>query len=96
MFNSGGAVQQFDVINSPSNTDDATNNGPEGTATLVIKLRGCGCLGAYSSQKPIRCTLDASEVMFDYDTTTGLMTVEIPVPEKEMYKWTLEILLWCE
>lgn len=92
MFNSGGAVQQFDVITSSSITDDA-NNGPKATATLAIKLRGCGRLGAYSSQKPIKCTLDASEVTFDYDSNTGLMTVEIPVPEKEMYKWTLEILV---
>ncbi|XP_078180752.1 putative galactinol--sucrose galactosyltransferase 2 isoform X2 [Carex rostrata] len=92
MFNSGGAVQQFDVITSSSITDDA-NNDPKATATLAIKLRGCGRFGAYSSQKPIKCTLDASEVMFDYDSNTGLMTVEIPVPEKEMYKWTLEILV---
>lgn len=93
MFNSGGAVQQFDVITSSPSTDDA-NNGPKATATLVIKLRGCGRFGAYSSQKPIKCTLDASEVVFDYDSATGLMTVEIPVPEeKEMYKWTLEIIV---
>lgn len=90
MFNSGGAVQQFDAITSSSSTDDA-NNGPKTTVTLVIKLRGCGRFGAYSSQKPIKCTLDASEVKFDYDSGSSLMTVEIPVPEKEMYKWTLEI-----
>lgn len=92
MFNSGGAVQQFDVITSSSITDDA-DNGPKATATLLIKLRGCGRFGAYSSQKPIKCTLDTSEVKFDYDSGTGLMTVEIPIPEKEMYKWTLEIMV---
>ncbi|XP_072951405.1 probable galactinol--sucrose galactosyltransferase 2 [Typha angustifolia] len=98
MFNSGGAVEQFDVLRSSNNEDenynDSTSVGSENraaTATLLLKVRGCGRFGAYSSQKPHRCTLDSSDVEFSYDSVTGLVTVNIPVPEEEMYKWTLEV-----
>ncbi|XP_073005919.1 probable galactinol--sucrose galactosyltransferase 2 [Typha latifolia] len=98
MFNSGGAVEQFDVLRSSNNEDEnydeSTSVGSENraaTATLLLKVRGCGRFGAYSSQKPHRCTLDSSDVEFSYDSVTGLVTVNIPVPEEEKYKWTLEV-----
>lgn len=98
MFNSGGAVEQFNIkMNNNANAlSDAPNSLGEdraGTATVVLSVRGCGCFGAYSSQKPIRCTLDTSEVDFNYDSATGLLTLNIPVPEMDMYKWNLEILV---
>ncbi|KAJ3670197.1 hypothetical protein LUZ60_010521 [Juncus effusus] len=80
MFNSTGAVEQFDI-----------KNNEETTANVIIQFRGCGRFGAYSSQKPGKCFLDSLEVQFNYDSDTGLVTIEVPVPDKEMYKWTLEI-----
>lgn len=98
MFNSGGAVEQFNVkMNSDGNAlSDAPGSlgeGRAGTATVELRVRGCGCFGAYSSQKPIRCSLDSSEVEFSYDSATGLLKLNIPVPEMEMYRWNLEILV---
>lgn len=82
MFNSGGAVEQFDI----KKVDDGN-----ATATVSLRVRGCGRFGAYSSQKPIRCTVNLSEAEFSYDSATGLVTLNIPVPETEMYRWNLEI-----
>ncbi|OAY68448.1 putative galactinol--sucrose galactosyltransferase 2 [Ananas comosus] len=90
MFNCGGAIEQFDIRYEDKKAEQSGDYGAANAAVL-LKVRGCGRFGAYSSKKPIKCTLDSSEMEFNYDSTTGLMTIEIPVPEKEMYKWTLEI-----
>ncbi|CAN6308801.1 unnamed protein product [Urochloa humidicola] len=77
MFNSGGAVEECDV--------DAE------AGVVRLRVRGCGRFGAYCSRRPARCVLDAAEVEFGYDDDTGLVTLDIPVPEKELYRWTMEI-----
>ncbi|KAL6638101.1 hypothetical protein ACP70R_025673 [Stipagrostis hirtigluma subsp. patula] len=85
MFNSGGAVEQCEAR--------AADGGEAGkaAAAAVLRVRGCGRFGAYCSRRPARCTLDAAEVEFSYDADTGLVVLDIPVPEKELYRWTLEI-----
>lgn len=92
MFNCGGAIEQFDIRCEDEKAEQSGDYGAANAAVL-LKVRGCGRFGAYSSKKPIKCTLDSSEMEFNYDSTTGLMTIGIPVPEteKEVYKWTLEI-----
>lgn len=82
MFNSGAAVEQ---------SNNMLNEDRSPSATVVLRVRGCGQFGAYLSRKPIRCTLDSSEVDSSYNSVTGLLTINIPVPEMEMYKWNLEI-----
>ncbi|KAF8690427.1 hypothetical protein HU200_040780 [Digitaria exilis] len=81
MFNAGGAVEDCNVRDA--GTDDA--------ATVAMRVRGCGRFGAYCSRRPARCVLDAAGVEFGYDAGTGLLVVGLPVPEKELYRWTLEI-----
>ncbi|CAL5079214.1 unnamed protein product [Urochloa decumbens] len=77
MFNAGGAVESCEV------KGDAAE----------MRVRGCGRFGAYCSRRPARCVLDEGEVGFGYDAEMGMVTVELPVPEKEMYRWTLEIVV---
>uniref|UniRef100_J3LTZ8 galactinol--sucrose galactosyltransferase n=1 Tax=Oryza brachyantha TaxID=4533 RepID=J3LTZ8_ORYBR len=86
MFNSGGAVEGCDVR-------PLAGAGGEDTAAavVVLRVRGCGRFGAYSSRRPARCALDAAEVEFSYDAGTGLVALDVPVPEQEFYRWTLEI-----
>ncbi|PKA45603.1 putative galactinol--sucrose galactosyltransferase 2 [Apostasia shenzhenica] len=84
MFNTGGAVEQFEYRASEEGRVTAG-------AVARLKVRGCGKFGAYSSQKPQRCSLDSTEAEFGYDADTGMLTVEVPVPKQEMYRWTLEI-----
>ncbi|RXH81108.1 hypothetical protein DVH24_005022 [Malus domestica] len=84
MFNSSAAVEQVDI-------HLASDKNQSPTATIGLKIRGCGRFGAYSSQRPLKCTVDNAETDFEYDSASGLMTIAIPVPEKEMYRWSVEI-----
>ena len=98
MFNSGGAVDQFQVhLASKSQLDNdestsLTKNRPV-TARVTLKVRGCGRFGAYSSQSPLKCTVDGIDTDFIYDSASGLATFMIPVPQEEMYQWSIEIVV---
>lgn len=83
MFNSGGAVEE--CVTRAADDDDTA------TAVVRLRVRGCGRFGAYCSRRPASCTLDAAEVEFSYDDDTGLVVLDIPVAEQELYRWTLEI-----
>jgi len=103
MFNTGGAVEQVEVrmasdtkselfdgeVSSELCTSLSEDRSP--TATIALKVRGCGRFGAYSSQRPLKCTVGNAETEFDYDSATGLVSFNIPTPEEEMYRWPLEI-----
>lgn len=103
MFNSGGAVEHFEVsmisdkktelfdgeVSSEMSTLLSQNRSP--SATVALKVRGCGKFGAYSSQYPLKCSVDSVETEFNYDTDSGLLTFNIPIPHEEMYRWSVEI-----
>ncbi|XP_020219140.1 probable galactinol--sucrose galactosyltransferase 2 [Cajanus cajan] len=87
MLNIGGAVEQFEVFKE--------SEVPEGDkspkATISLSVRGSGRFGVYSSQCPLKCVVGDNEREFNYDSESGLTTFCIPVPEKEMYRWKIEI-----
>ncbi|KAL3533801.1 hypothetical protein ACH5RR_007322 [Cinchona calisaya] len=89
MFNSGGAVEQFKVQPSKVSGFESENRYP--TAKITLEVRGCGRFGAYSSQRPLKCRLDGVETDIDYEEATGLVTMAIPVPKEDMYRWNIEI-----
>ncbi|CAK9157183.1 unnamed protein product [Ilex paraguariensis] len=104
MLNTGGAVEQFEVhlvsdkkkpllfdgeVSSEVSTSLSENRSS--AATIALQVRGCGRFGAYSSQRPLKCTMGNAPTDFDYDVATGLLTLNIPVPVEEMYRWTIEI-----
>uniref|UniRef100_A0A803P6L3 galactinol--sucrose galactosyltransferase n=1 Tax=Cannabis sativa TaxID=3483 RepID=A0A803P6L3_CANSA len=102
MFNSSGAIEQFDIHTASqkpelfdgeisSELTNSLNDNRSPTATISLKIRGCGRFGAYSSQRPLRCSMDNSETGFDYDYDSGLLTLAIPVPQEDMYRWHIEI-----
>lgn len=100
MFNGGGAVEQFKVqLTSDCKAGGEVSSEISGSASekrypiakLILEVRGCGCFGAYSSQRPLKCTLDGAETDFDYEAATGLMTMSIPIPKEDMYRWNIEI-----
>ncbi|KAJ0982661.1 hypothetical protein J5N97_010916 [Dioscorea zingiberensis] len=82
MFNSGGAVEEISVQSFSDDIPVSGNRSP--VATVVLKVRGYRTFGAYSSIRPLKCSLDSVEVECSYDADTGLMTLEMPVPEKEI------------
>ncbi|XP_048235968.1 probable galactinol--sucrose galactosyltransferase 2 [Ricinus communis] len=103
MFNSSGAVDQVEIrtasdgkpelfdgeVSSELTTSLSENRSP--TATIEMRVRGCGRLGAYSSQRPLKCLVGGAETDFNYDSDSGLLTLTLPVPEEDMYRWPVEI-----
>lgn len=101
MLNSSGAVEQFEVYltsqTKPENIDGeviselplSENMLP--VAIIVLKVRGCGRFGVYCSQCPIKCKVGNIETDFNYEGAIGLVTMKIPVPQEEMYRWPIEI-----
>ncbi|KAK8620993.1 hypothetical protein V6N13_067441 [Hibiscus sabdariffa] len=85
MFNSSGAVEQYEVqmtsdeksqfeVSSELASSLSDNQSP--TAMISLKVRGCGRFGAYSSQRPLKCRVDNVETCFDYDSGTGLLSMQ--------------------
>ena len=103
MFNGSGAVEQFEVqmtsdekpelFDGEVSSELATSlsDNRSSTTTITLKVRGCGRFGAYSSQRPLKCTVGNAETHFNYDLATGLVTLTLPVPQEEMYRWPIEI-----
>jgi raffinose synthase len=103
MFNTGGAVEQVEIqmasdkspehfdgeVSSELTTSLSENRFP--TATIALRVRGCGRFGAYSSQRPLKCTVGNVDTDFNHDSATGLLTLTLPVAEEEMYRWPVEI-----
>ncbi|XP_051128262.1 probable galactinol--sucrose galactosyltransferase 1 [Andrographis paniculata] len=75
MFNSGGAIKGLDYE----------------VGAVCMKVRGCGPLGAYSSARPKCVEIEGEEVEFDYLEETGLVSVGLRTPEKEMYIWDVVV-----
>lgn len=103
MFNTGGAIEEVEVhlssekkpepfdgdVLSEVTTYLSKSRSP--SATVELKVRGRGRFGAYCSQPPLKCTVDNIDTTFIYDTDTGLVSLNIPVPEEELYRWHIEI-----
>ncbi|KAL8095405.1 putative galactinol--sucrose galactosyltransferase 2 isoform X2 [Apium graveolens] len=103
MFNSGGAIEEVEVHMSPEEKSELfdgdvlsevttyLSESRSPSATIVLEVRGRGRFGAYCSQPPLKCTVENIDTAFIYDTDTGLVSLNIPVPEKELYRWHIEI-----
>lgn len=101
MFNTGGAIEQVDVqLVEPTpefngkvafELTGSLPNDRRPTATITLKARGCGRFGIYSSQRPLKCSVDKANTDFAYDEATGLVTFALPIPTVEMYRWSIEI-----
>lgn len=77
MFNSGGAIKAllYEVESS----------------MVSLKVRGCGAFGAYSSIQPQKICVDDEEIDFEYEETSGLVTLTLATPQKELYLWSIKI-----
>lgn len=78
MFNSGGAIVEL-------------NYETEKQGNVGLKVRGCGVFGAYSTKRPKRVTTDSKETEFEYEEESGIISITLSVPEKEMYLWDIII-----
>ncbi|KAK4404877.1 putative galactinol--sucrose galactosyltransferase 2 [Sesamum angolense] len=96
MFNSSGAVEQYEIQKTNEFLDDSVESGVLSenrppAATITLKVRGCGRFGFYSSQRPLKCIIGNTETTFNFEAATGLVTLNIPVPKEETYMWQIEI-----
>lgn len=79
MFNSGGAIKQVNYETSKAGNVD-------------LRVRGCGPFGAYSSARPRRILRDnIKDEEFFYEENSGFLTLNLQVPDEEMYQWNITI-----
>ncbi|THF98073.1 probable galactinol--sucrose galactosyltransferase 1 [Camellia sinensis] len=78
MFNSGGAIKELEYESGRS-------------ASVSMKVRGCGIFGAYSSFRPKRITVELEEMEFEYKEGSGLVTIALRIPEQDLYLWDMVI-----
>ncbi|KAL9154397.1 hypothetical protein ABFS82_10G110800 [Erythranthe guttata] len=81
MFNGGGAIQGLKY-----------EEGENGVVYLEVK--GCGRFGAYSLTKPKKCTIGSSAVDFEYDSASGLLTLnleEMPLEHQKVHYIVIEL-----
>lgn len=92
MINCGGAIDQYEVLltseKKPHHIDDRSQTP---SATVSLKVRGCGRFGIYITQRPLKCSVDGADNVFNYNKESALLTMNIPVPQEEMYRWNIEI-----
>jgi hypothetical protein len=47
----------------------------------------------YCSWELARCLLDSTEVEFSYDADISLVSIILLMPDQELYRWRLEIMV---
>lgn len=102
MFNSSGAIDSMEInpvadkrpeLFDGEVSSSALSENRSPTALISLSVRGCGRFGAYSSQRPLKCAVENTETNFDYNSETGLVTLNLPVTKEEMFRWQVEILV---
>ncbi|XP_051148816.1 probable galactinol--sucrose galactosyltransferase 2 isoform X2 [Andrographis paniculata] len=99
MFNTTGAVDYYEIKTTKKDSSDNSNGiepvkeSRQPVATITIKVRGCGRFGAYCSKKPRKCSVDCIKTAFDHDSASGLVTLTLPTPGEEMYRWSVDLVV---
>ncbi|KAI4389308.1 hypothetical protein MLD38_001545 [Melastoma candidum] len=65
MYNAGGAITELEYV------------AKESVQTIRMEVKGCGKFGAYSSVRPRKCTLGTNEIGFEYDSNSGLLSLNV-------------------
>ncbi|CAA2942544.1 probable galactinol--sucrose galactosyltransferase 6 isoform X1 [Olea europaea subsp. europaea] len=80
MFNAGGAIEELkNEVKAGTQVSRVVEEdlGIGAVAVVSMDVKGCGRFGAYSSTKPRMCTVKSSPVEFEYDSTCGLVTLNL-------------------
>ncbi|RLM55979.1 putative galactinol--sucrose galactosyltransferase 6 [Panicum miliaceum] len=97
MFNSGAAVEglTYHLLDGGKLLGDggsAACRSEEAVGLVCMEVKGCGRFGAYSSVRPRRCTLGSSEMEFSYDSSSGLVTLQLEeMPGERVHKIVVEL-----
>lgn len=101
MFNSGAAVEGLTyhlldgakLLNngSTSTLTDLHNIISEAVGLVCMEVRGCGRFGVYSSVRPRKCILGSAQVDFSYDSSSGLLILQLEtMPKERVHKIIVE------
>lgn len=104
MYNAGGAIEGliYEVKGGSRLLELGNGYGGEGlsvenlsqeTVGLVrMEVKGCGRFGAYSSVKPRRCTVGSVDCDFVYDSSSGLVSLNLDyMPEEGQTVHIIEV-----
>ena len=86
MFNSAAAVEglTYHLLDGAKLLDDkGSTPSSDATGLVCVEVRGCGRFGAYSSVRPRRCLLGSAQLEFTYDSSTGLVVLQLEAMPKE-------------
>ncbi|XP_077237942.1 raffinose synthase family protein isoform X2 [Tasmannia lanceolata] len=70
------------------------NRSSEVLGTILMEVKGCGRLGAYSSAKPRKCFVGSDPVDFTYDSSCGLLILHLdsmPAGDKQFHSVVIEV-----
>ncbi|PUZ61984.1 hypothetical protein GQ55_4G322100 [Panicum hallii var. hallii] len=97
MFNSGAAVEglTYHLLDGGKLLGDggsAACRSEEAVGLVCMEVKGCGRFGAYSSVRPRRCMLGSSEMEFSYDSSSGLVVLQLEeMPGERVHKIVVEL-----
>ncbi|CAN6202362.1 unnamed protein product [Urochloa humidicola] len=95
MYNSGGAVEglTYHLLDGAKLLDgNGSTSGSEAVGLVCMEVRGCGRFGAYSSVRPRKCMMGSSELEFSYDSSSGLVTLQLEaMPKERVHKIVVEL-----
>ncbi|KAI3446887.1 hypothetical protein Pfo_003552 [Paulownia fortunei] len=72
----------------------AENLSSEAVTVVSMEVKGCGRFGAYSSTKPRKCAVGSAMVDFEYDSASGLVTLnllEMPQEDQKVHNVEIEL-----
>ncbi|TVU12355.1 hypothetical protein EJB05_45996 [Eragrostis curvula] len=95
MFNSGGAVEglTYHLLDGAKLLDDnGSTSGSEDVGLVCLEVRGCGRFGAYSSVRPRKCILVSGQVDFSYESSSGLLILQLKdMPKERVHRIVFEL-----
>ncbi|KAL6898069.1 hypothetical protein ACP4OV_006665 [Aristida adscensionis] len=96
MFNSGGAVEglTYHLLDGAKLLDDinGSSSSSEAVGLVCMEARGRGRFGGYSSVRPRNCMLDSAQVEFSYDSSSGLVILQLEdMPKDRVHKIVVEL-----
>ncbi|KAL6898001.1 hypothetical protein ACP4OV_006597 [Aristida adscensionis] len=90
MFNSGAAIEglTYHLLDGAKIADgNGSASISEAVGLVCMDVRGCGRFGAYSSVRPRKCMLGSAQVEFTYDSSSGLLVLQLQeMPKERVHK----------
>ncbi|XP_066371328.1 probable galactinol--sucrose galactosyltransferase 6 [Miscanthus floridulus] len=95
MFNSGAAVEglTYHLLDGAKLLDDnGSTPSSDATGLVCVEVRGCGRFGAYSSVRPRRCLLGSAQLEFTYDSSSGIVVLQLEaMPKERVHRIVIEL-----